>query len=396
MKKLLLVTQGFPFGNSERGFLDTEYKYLKKRFEVYTLAITDMEVLSDEHAKVIHDYKVSVIEFISQIKRKEVLVDIKMAAKDAGWGVILRRIKRIMSYSARAEHMQSVLERIIREKGIDVIYTYWCLPATVAACRLKDKYNFSVVTRFHGFDLYKFREPTGWQPLRNYIANQSSLLVFACNAAKQYWLNEIVCCPEKTIVAYIGSKPCNRIALEKNDILKIVSCSNNIPLKRVSMIAHVVNLISRNIKVEWHHIGGPAERYAFLDEKNTPYYMYGTVEHSLVKDIYINVKPDIFITLTTTEGGTPVSIQEAMSMGIPALGTNVGGISELIEDGVNGFLVPVDVSETEVAKIIVEFSKYTLEARKDFSDNAYRKWKNNFNSINNSKEFLEILLNLSL
>ena len=85
-----------------------------------------------------------------------------------------------------------------------------------------------------------------------------------------------------------------------------------------------------------------------------------------------------------------------MSMGIPTLGTDVGGISELIEDGVNGFLVPKNVSEDEVAKIIVEFSNYTLEKRKEFSDNAYRKWENDFNAINNSKEFTKKLINLSL
>jgi len=37
--------------------------------------------------------------------------------------------------------------------------------------------------------------------------------------------------------------------------------------------------------------------------------------------------------------GLPNSLKEAMAIGVPAIGTNTGGIPELIEDGVNGFIV---------------------------------------------------------
>lgn len=396
MKKILLVTQGFPFGNSERGFLETEYDILCSKADVYVLAITELNKNGSDKVIPFQNYKKKKVELLYQLKYKEVWEDIANASKDVSLKTFFKRLKRIVSYSIDADHIKKLMEDIIIRNGIHIVYTYWCLPATVAALRLKNSYDICVISRFHGFDLYKFREPTGWQPLKNYIANKSNLLVFACNEAREYWLHEISNCPEKAIVSYIGTKPSNRILIEKHDTLRVVSCSNNVPLKRVDMIARVINIVSKNVKVEWYHIGGPVEKFLFLEEKKTPYFMYGTVEHSLVKEIYFDIKPDIFITLSTTEGGAPVSIQEAMSMGIPTLGTDVGGISELIEDGINGFLVPKNISEDEVAKIIVEFSNYTLEKRKEFSDNAYRKWENDFNAINNSKEFTETLMNLSL
>lgn len=48
---------------------------------------------------------------------------------------------------------------------------------------------------------------------------------------------------------------------------------------------------------------------------------------------------DIFILPSFAEG-VPVSFMEAMASGVPVVGTNVGGVSELIEHGVTGLVVP--------------------------------------------------------
>jgi glycosyltransferase involved in cell wall biosynthesis len=65
---------------------------------------------------------------------------------------------------------------------------------------------------------------------------------------------------------------------------------------------------------------------------------------------------DIFIN-TTNVDNTPVSIIEAMACGLCIVTTNVGGISSLLEDGVDALLVPPDNPEAmaeAIQRVLIE------------------------------------------
>jgi glycosyltransferase involved in cell wall biosynthesis len=62
-----------------------------------------------------------------------------------------------------------------------------------------------------------------------------------------------------------------------------------------------------------------------------------TVSH---KDLFQAIKlSDVFVMSSISEG-FPMAPAEAMVLGVPVVATRVGGIPELIEDGVSGLLVP--------------------------------------------------------
>ncbi len=67
--------------------------------------------------------------------------------------------------------------------------------------------------------------------------------------------------------------------------------------------------------------------------------------------IKLSEEYDIFIN-TTNFDNTPVSVIEAMALGLPVVSTNVGGVPYIIEDGKNGHLVPADDLTAMTGKII--------------------------------------------
>jgi glycosyltransferase involved in cell wall biosynthesis len=67
--------------------------------------------------------------------------------------------------------------------------------------------------------------------------------------------------------------------------------------------------------------------------------------------IILAEKHDIFIN-TTNVDNTPVSILEAMALGLPVISTNVGGIPFIIENDKNGILVAPNNEAIFVEKII--------------------------------------------
>lgn len=62
----------------------------------------------------------------------------------------------------------------------------------------------------------------------------------------------------------------------------------------------------------------------------------GYASQQSVRDTLLS--SDIFILPSFAEG-VPVSLMEAMACGIPVVGTNVGGVTELIKNGVSGMVV---------------------------------------------------------
>jgi len=73
----------------------------------------------------------------------------------------------------------------------------------------------------------------------------------------------------------------------------------------------------------------------------------------------------------------PNSLKEAMSMEVPVVTSRINGIEELVDDGINGILVPPENPEAIADAIVLLFSNPDL--RKKMGKEARKKIQKDFN-----------------
>ncbi|MGB9735985.1 MAG: glycosyltransferase [bacterium] len=100
---------------------------------------------------------------------------------------------------------------------------------------------------------------------------------------------------------------------------------------------------------------------------------------------------DIYVH-PSVEEGFGIAIIEAMAAGLPVIATNVGGIPEIITNGVNGILVPPENPQA-LADAIVELIEHP-DRRKILSEKARQYVELTFNNQTMTKEYAEIYFKL--
>lgn len=411
-KRLLLITHGYPFGESERGFLGEEAKVLAAQFDLVIMALDNADPLIYPTDGILHieRYRYSSFRKTRQFRALPSVFawdswqEAWAMAKAQRFSNPLGNLRHILYYRFNVWEMEQQIEKLVRSHQIDLVYTYWCNECTVAAVQLKKRYpHLKVVTRFHGMDLYQHRAADNWQPFRSLVARRADGLCFACSYAHSYFLQHWgTKAADKMHLCYLGSTDRGQIALPEADTLCLVSCSNVIALKRIDLIIEALALLPESVKVQWHHFGDgisrkelealAAERLG--DRSNVQWTFHGFVPNGALTGEYKKLKPHLFITTSSTEGGAPVSIQEAFSMGIPAIGTPVGGIPDLIADGKTGFLLPEQAQPADLARAIVQYGQLPDCAKADLASAARNAWKQKFDARENAARFTAYLRNL--
>ena len=105
-----------------------------------------------------------------------------------------------------------------------------------------------------------------------------------------------------------------------------------------------------------------------------------TFSGKLTKEDWIALAKEYDIFINTTHfDNTPVSVIEAMALGLPVVSTNVGGVPYLLDNKKEALLVPDDDSEAFVEAIVSLCNNSSLT--RGLVQNARRKaedfdWKN--------------------
>lgn len=146
----------------------------------------------------------------------------------------------------------------------------------------------------------------------------------------------------------------------------VVCVARLVPVKGIDYLIRAIALLSQlNNRISLLVIGdGPQrsdlEKLASELGLRDKVKFLGALPHEQIP-LYLNAA-DIFVQPSLHEG-LGIALIEAMSCGIPVVGTRVDGILDIIEDGENGFLVPPKDSEALAEAVKRLFADEDIRSR---------------------------------
>lgn len=316
-----------------------------------------------------------------------------------------KKLQRALVYLAVAKVYAKHLKNKLKELGITkdnqiTFYSYWMSVQAETFLFLKRSYRKArFLTRCHGIDCYEERQKENYLEYRQQLIECVDSIICISKHAKEY-MDGKYSSAEKTRVSYLGSVPGDYpkdIPDISRKVFKIVTCSSISEVKRVEFVPDILSKI-KGVHIIWHHYGdGPKigelrRKIANLPD-NVECEIKGFVEHKDILKLYEQEGYHLFMNVSSSEG-IPVSIMEALSLGIPVIATDVGGLKEIIENGVNGYLVSPYAKMQEFVSYIMKIVNMDNEAYRCMQINCKRIWSERFDANKNYSKFANDLVNL--
>ncbi len=408
MSVLCVLANKFPYGKIE-AYMESEVSFYTLLEEVYICSLIYEKKTDVEIRKISDDIKVIPVNNGGKINRilwglfalsdLNFYSEIKRLFLENRFSV--RRLYHLINFMSRSHRdARFIIKRIGDDlKGKEVVfYSYRFEYHPYVAILLKKKLHLDdckVVSRAHRYDLYEDRNPVKYIPLRYSILQEIDYVYPCSKHGEAYLKNKFPGFSEKIKASFLGTKD---FGIENSNsrtenYLNIISCSNVVPIKRMDKIVEVIKRIP-GYNIRWTHYGdGPLMEWlksAVNDlPSNVSVLLKGNTSNDIIMENYKQQYYDFFINLSDSEG-IPVSIMEAMSFGIPCVATDVGGTSEIVENGVNGLLLSPNTKAEEVATLISNNIQPLRHMRKACRET----WNKRFNADKNYFEFFENLRTL--
>ncbi|AWP35948.1 glycosyltransferase [Heyndrickxia coagulans] len=391
---LILLTNYYPYYKGEE-YLETEIKYLSKKFKkiyiIATMVSKDMvqtRPLPENVYPLVVGLKHSIFG-----KLKMLLHQFNSISRKKN--ITLLETKNILNkfysyyFESRAMEIYKVTKSLL-DKNCNfknyysiTIYSYWLYVTARVAVELKNNYfngrKVYAISRAHRYDLYVNESPLKFLPERKFLINNLDF-VFPCSQdGVDYLTNNFPEQKNKIKLSRLGTLAPDIAGKTTNEKLYIVSCSVIRKVKRLDLLIDaLVELEKRNIPFFWTHIGdGPEfkniKRIAKKKLREENYQFTGFKKNQDVIKWYNENSTTFFINVSSSEG-VPVSIMEALSMGVPVIATDVGGTKEIVDNEKNGFLLERDCNSDQIFNYILKFRKMSSCCYSTMCKNAFEIW----------------------
>ncbi len=311
---------------------------------------------------------------------------------------------RVWRWAAVAQTTYRWARQRFDAQASTLFYTYWRGGTTLALVRLANTRRASqVMTRAHGYELYEDRFTPPFQPWHPSMYGQLACTALVSQHGLNYLLNAGVQKQHLTLFRLGTEEPAALSKASADGALRFVSSSFVTSVKRVPWLAQcLVAWACQNPqrKLYWTHFGDGPELGAVKAalQNAPPHFMVhlpGQVDNAVVMAHYATEPVDLFLLFSQSEG-LPVSIQEAASVGVPVVATDVGGVSELVGSD-NGALLPSTPTMPEVLAVLnALFAPAHAGALAHMRKTSRQRWQTHFNAEKNHTLFARHLIKMKL
>ncbi len=256
------------------------------------------------------------------------------------------------------KNAKKALENLLKKEDIDIIHGHYLFPAGAAAVEVGKKHNIKTYVTAHGSDMFELYKSQPWirSTIRNVLKGADG--VFAVSNALKHEIvaTGVVGIADKIRLSW-NSVDIDRFSPKQNTTFKDENKLTDKPI-----VMFVGNLIKRkNVDslLEAKKIAN--SDYYLVVVGDGPLYKNLTkkVKEENIRDVIFtgsrsdveNIIPscDVLVLPSFSESFGLVLI-EALACGKPVIGSDVGGITEIINDDVGLFVNPNKVSS--IAKAI--------------------------------------------
>jgi colanic acid/amylovoran biosynthesis glycosyltransferase len=268
--------------------------------------------------------------------------------------VPLSRVLNVFRYGAHAASLRLLYETVpfLGKRRYDLVH---CQFGTIGlqGLRLRDVGAFTgrMVTSFRGYDISQYLQEYG-DDVYDRLFRAGDFFLTNC----EYFKRRLVTlgCDERKVTVLASGIDCRRFAYaprrpDPGGRVRIASTGRLVEKKGIEYAIRAVAKLARiGQGIEYNIIGdGPLRNdlQRLIGELNVTDVVKLLGAKRQQEVIAMLDHSDIFIapSVTARDGNqdAPVNtLKEAMAMGLPVIATHHGGIPELVEDGVSGFLVP--------------------------------------------------------
>lgn len=246
--------------------------------------------------------------------------------------------------------LASKMATVIKEQQLDILHVHYAIPHAVCAVLARDMSgeNIGIVTTLHGTDISVLGEDSTLAPAIKYGIDQSDAVTAVSNSLKQqtYDLLETKI-PIEAIYNFVDEnvfRPVNpgnlkaQFGIQEEERV-LIHVSNFRKIKNLPDVVESFLKIREEMPAKLLLVGDGPEKQRVLDiVKESPYeqdVLFLGKQENITELFAIS---DLKLLLSEKESFGLVLL-EAMACGVPGIGTAIGGIPEVIEHGVNGYLV---------------------------------------------------------